>query len=65
MMQAGIYNALLTLGATTSTIENDCATGNYTLEPFTTFAFCSTCEDLTAEITPVCATVESSRQAKI
>ena len=54
-MQAGIYNALLTLGATTSTIENNCATGNCTFEPFTTLAFCSTCKDLTAKITPVCA----------
>ena len=53
-MKATIYNTLLNLGVTNSTVNFDCPTGNCTFNPITTLGFCSSCQDLTDTVAPEC-----------
>ena len=55
-MTATIYNALLSLNPTASSLESKCITGNCTFEPFGIIGFCSECRDITTDITPDCHT---------
>lgn len=53
-LKAVVYNTLLSKGVNNSTLTSNCPTGNCTFDPFKTLGFCSTCKDITANITSHC-----------
>lgn len=53
-MRAAIYNSLLNLGNTSSTLNLNCPTGNCTFGHANTLGFCSKCEDATQQTTVKC-----------
>lgn len=52
-MQATIYDTLLKLSVTKSSLNINCATGNCIFKPFETIGFCSKCNSI-ADVTPSC-----------
>ena len=56
-MRATIYNSLLNLGNTASSLDFKCSTGNCTWEPFTTLGFCSVCRELTEPVKHKCSLI--------
>lgn len=53
-LRAAIYNSLLGLGTASSTLNINCLSGNCTFDISDTLGFCSTCNDVTAQVTKVC-----------
>ena len=54
VLRAAIYNSILGLGTAKSTLEINCPTGNCTFDRSNTLGFCSTCSDVTEEVTENC-----------
>ena len=52
-MKAAIYNTIFSAGVSNSTLNIRCPTGNCTFDPIDTLGFCSTCNDVTSQITKV------------
>ena len=55
-MRAAIYEAIFSLGNTNSTLRLNCPTGNCTFSTADTLGFCSTCIDVTEDVTFSCHT---------
>ncbi len=59
-LRAAIYNSLLGLGTAKSTLGINCTTGNCTFDRSNTLGFCSTCSDVTEEVTGNCSIIPTT-----
>ena len=61
-MRAAIYETIFNGGNTNSTLKFDCPSGNCTFAPADTLGFCSTCNDVTVDLTMDCHSASAGEE---